>query len=810
MKIEEGLTPQMFRVCPICATAERASQVETEHICSHCNKSWEAPLHTIAEAYYVDASEVQVSLHEKITASIYIISDFPAELGRLSDFKSLQMNRAVSRKHCRIERSEESSDFCVRPFNTPGGTYLNGRELRAEQPYPLNDGDVLNLAGIELQVRLQFHTQKTEIPPQNTVPKRDIQLLLGLSFIEKTENGEWTVTQAAGNAPTALIYHPFSTGSDRILSINRNHTAINGLRFVDHELHGGEHILLGNALYIYNSAKRVLEVADHQESGGINICHITAGYGRERVLADLSAEIPQGKLTAIIGRSGCGKTTLLKILTGNKITDSGSLTASNQSTNETYSKWAENNIALVPQFSTLHGELTVRQCVSYAAEIRLKGPKNLKNKESFCRKILQETDLSEYENKRIEELSGGQLKRVNIAVEAVAQPGVLVLDEPTSGLDFSTEKQIMAVLKQMTMMGRTIIFVTHSLSTVQFADHVIMLHREQKAGTRVVAEGKPEEVLQKLNIGNWGEIFQRIDKNVSASTHHNAQDQDNNNHTFGIPVLIRRYLRIWWNTPWTSAVFFLGLPLLLGVLIRMAVSIDAPFGADRLVFGLVAMYWLGMNQTVREIVKERAIFLQERAHHITTSQYLVSKFSCFVLITAAQAIIMTAPILWLNLSPSSGWLDWNQLTCGYAPVAFQMWVSGLIGCAFGLFGSALSLFIKSKGEVAAVLFAVLATLPQLLFSEKVIPDGLARAGVVTDYYSFTMWHEVAPISEFLSYCTFSRYLYMPLDAVTHLPYNIADIRKAFVFNDGIIVCSILCILIMTWLILELYVSRARR
>ena len=111
--------------------------------------------------------------------------------------------------------------------------------------------------------------------------------------------------------------------------------------------------------------------------------------------------------------------------------------------------------------------------------------------------------------------------------------------------------------------------------------------------------------------------------------------------------------------------------------------------------------------------------------------------------------------------------------------------------------------MKSKGEIAAVLFAVIATLPQFLFSAKVLPEGVAKPLKPEHFFQFICWHENAQLAEFLSFFTFSRYLYLPLDAISA---GLRDdhIRNAFVFNCGILLVVSVCLIICTWLVLELF------
>jgi hypothetical protein len=273
----------------------------------------------------------------------------------------------------------------------------------------------------------------------------------------------------------------------------------------------------------------------------------------------------------------------------------------------------------------------------------------------------------------------------------------------------------------------------------------------------------------------------------------------------GMSALFSRYLSLWLNQPISSCVLLFGLPLLLGILIRLAVSVDAPIGTDRLLFAIVAMFWLGMNQSVREIVKEREIFLQEQAHHVSCLSYLLSKLTFFILVTFPQAILLTVPVLWLMVDGTGLGIKIHQLTCSFWVTLPVIWVAGIIGCTLGLLFSSFALFMKQKGEITAVLLAVVATLPQLLFSAKVIPNGLTKKP--EHFYTLICWNTAAPVAEFFSYLTFSRYLFVPLDSISRETDVVA---KSFTVNGIILAISTICMIIISLLLLEIYVFLTKR
>jgi hypothetical protein len=147
----------------------------------------------------------------------------------------------------------------------------------------------------------------------------------------------------------------------------------------------------------------------------------------------------------------------------------------------------------------------------------------------------------------------------------------------------------------------------------------------------------------------------------------------------------------------------------------------------------------------------------------------------------------------------------RELVCPWSLLIALFWLSDVIGCIVGLFLSSLCLFLRRKGEIAAVLLVIIVTLPQFLFSAKVLPGGLTDKP--EDYHRFVLWHETAQIPELLSYATTSRYLFLPLDAVSREMPNLPQI---FLFNLTMIAMFATSTVVLTWLTLEIHVRWNKR
>jgi ABC transport system ATP-binding/permease protein len=399
---------------------------------------------------------------------------------------------------------------------------------------------------------------------------------------------------------------------------------------------------------------------------------------------DLTVRLPSGKvlldhvsfplgercLLGVIGPSGAGKSTLLGALTGIRPATQGSVLYDNR---DLYTHYAElrHRIGLVPQENILHTQLSARRALGYAAELRFPRDTSKSERRRRIDEVLAELSLSAHADTRTDRLSGGQQKRVNVALELLTKPSLLFLDEPTSGLDPGLDKSVMEMMSELAHDGRTVIVVTHSVANLNLCDRLLVL----VPGGKVAFFGPPQDGLRHFGQPGWAEVFQAFDAEpgrdwagefrrspwyaqyVAAEMGNAAAVAGPRQATLPAPAtrnrfaqlstLCRRYRAVIASDRVFLA-FLAAMPIVLGAVIRV---IPAPLGLaghnnagaqSLLLILIISACFAGAANAVRELVKERPIYSRERAAGLSAGAYLVSKLVILGLISGLQAMVMVA------------------------------------------------------------------------------------------------------------------------------------------------------------------------
>ena len=232
---------------------------------------------------------------------------------------------------------------------------------------------------------------------------------------------------------------------------------------------------------------------------------------RAVLLNNISLSIPAGSLVAIVGSFGAGKSTLINTLTGFQYAQSGKVLYNGYNFYQHASIFRE-QLGYVPQDDIVHPGLTVERALYYAAKMRLPAKYTRQQLQERIDAVLQAVDLTERRTLLISKLSGGQRKRVSIALELLDKPEIFFLDEPTSGLDPGLDYKMMHLLCSLADKGQTIVVATHATSNIMICDYICFL----APGGHLAYFGPPEKALAFFQKETFAHVYPVLD----ASTEH--------------------------------------------------------------------------------------------------------------------------------------------------------------------------------------------------------------------------------------------------------------------------------------------------
>ena len=225
----------------------------------------------------------------------------------------------------------------------------------------------------------------------------------------------------------------------------------------------------------------------------IEFSHVYKSFGELDVLFDISFLIREGEMCGIIGLSGAGKTTILRLISGLEFAEKGTITVANKEVRVDFVEDFRNDMSIVFQGYNLLMQSNVYDNIAFPLKIRKMKKEEIKNRVEFWAEKLGILDkLYEYPS----HLSGGQKQRVAIARALVIHPKILLLDEPTSALDVITAKNILDILRNLNKeIDLTVIIITHDVKVVKSLERIIVIDKGRK-----VFDDKVEHLEQSDNI----------------------------------------------------------------------------------------------------------------------------------------------------------------------------------------------------------------------------------------------------------------------------------------------------------------------
>jgi ABC-type multidrug transport system ATPase subunit len=596
-----------------------------------------------------------------------------------------------------------------------------------------------------------------DIPPQ-ALPARMQQVPLGA--------GEVSIGRVRDNAlvldhPQVSAHHARLVREQNTYRLtdlgSTNHTYVNGVRASSQLLQAGDEIRIGPFKLVYQDNLLTL----YDESGGIRIDAVNltqVGNQGAILLNDISLSIPPRSFVALVGSSGAGKSTLLDALSGIRPARKGSVFYNGQ---DFYTQRAvfSAQMGYVPQDEIIHRDLTVERALYYAAKLRLPDDFSETQIEQRIDEVLDEVDMRHRRKLLIRQLSGGQRKRVSIALELLANPSVFFLDEPTSGLDPGLDNRMMLLLRKLADKGHTIVLVTHATTNINVCDAVCFLAQ----GGHLVYFGPPEGASAYFEQPGFAEIYSAVEPTgadperpseagerfarspeyrqyVGEPLSHRplpaaiSDQRGQQSGAFLKPVwrgrawkqfilLSRRYLELLWNDKKNLAILLFQAPviaLMLFIFIHELGDANifktpatplAQGDAQKFLFVMAfSAVMFGCINASREIVKELAVYRRERTVNLGILPYLFSKIAVLGTLCLLQCIALLLIVNWAAPFHSGVFLPpfWEA----YVALA----LTSLVGLMLGLTISAL---VPNNDQ--AMSFIPLVLIPQVIFSGAIFP-----------------------------------------------------------------------------------------
>ncbi len=534
------------------------------------------------------------------------------------------------------------------------------------------------------------------------------------------------------------------TGSYEIVDLgSHNGTFVNGQPVTAQMLTEQDLVSIGSSTFRLKDGELIQFVDDGLITFTAQDLVVKVSGGK--VLLDhVTFPIPEKCLLGVIGPSGAGKSTLLGALTGMRPADTGTVLYDNRDLYQNYNE-LRYRIGLVPQESVLHTQLTARRALQYSAELRFPADTKPAERDVRVDEVMTELGLTKHANTRADRLSGGQLKRVNVAQELLTKPSLLFLDEPTSGLDPGLDKSVMEQMRDLAHDGRTVIVVTHSVANLDTCDRLLVL----VPGGRIAYYGPPDEGLGYFGQPGWAEVFQAFeaypDRDWAAEF---AASPAYTQYVLGRPrpasapneaelaatpppqrrggfrqmtTLTRRYVRVIASDR-GYLTFMVLLPIILGALIRLIPTspdgLAGPPGknngiATLLLILVICACLSGTASSIRELVKERPIYIRERAAGLSSGAYLFSKLLVLGVISIVQSFLLVL----LGVAGRSP-MPPHGAFLTHAPLIEIMLGIAVLAAASMCLGLLVSALVSTSEK--AMPFLVLLTMAQVILSGGVL------------------------------------------------------------------------------------------
>ncbi len=543
----------------------------------------------------------------------------------------------------------------------------------------------------------------------------------------QTSKGKLTIGRALDN--DHIIDHPMVSKYHATLTLTKDGFILEDLGSANGTFFNGEEVkapvLISEKDTFQIGPVRMRLAADGQvESDDLRvstrvdvqgICYDVKG-GAVRLLRDVSLTIQAGEFVALMGPAGAGKTTLMENINGNMTPTVGRVLINGLDLHRHFDAM-RGHIGYVPQDDIVHRNLTVYEACYYTAKMRMKGVSETELHDRVVQ-VLTELDIVHRANVMIggpeaRVLSGGQRKRVNLAMELVTDPAILFLDEPTSGLSSSDAKSVMQILKSLSKKGRTIIITIHqpSKEVYEMMDNALVLGVGGRliffgpvtdAYKRFKTKPDPDSLFEALTPKNmkekdWekmAEDFKATDWYAQYVYNRGTMLPDPNagnmkaraSRAFGFSqffLLFERMVKLYVRDKgWLIGALILAPILMTGLAIPLQ---DVEKRHSLLFVATLLALFFGIFPSIDMIISEKTIYERERMVNLKIPSYLLSKIMFLFAFGVFQAFSITAVLYWFV-----------GVDAPMAPIFFILLSVQAAGVCFGLFFST----IAKSGKVA--------------------------------------------------------------------------------------------------------------
>src|SRR3954454_16786329 len=430
--------------------------------------------------------------------------DSEVTIGRAPDNTFTIDDEEVSRRHARVFR--DGGGFVLEDLGSSNGTLVNGGRIGG--PHRLGPGDRIGVAGVVLDfipgaAPPGDGTRMLSRPVPALVTER-VQLTGEQLAIGRDESSDLVLRD-----PNVSRRHAVLSRRPEGVSLadlgSTNGTRVNGELVTNTWVKSGDQIGVGPYVLVLDEE----DVVARNEQGMLRLQAdaLEVWAGEKQILTPTSLSVEPGELVVVIGESGAGKSTLVKAMAGVTQPSGGAITVNGE---PLAARLAE--IGYVPQDEIVHGLLSVREALDFAARLRLPEDSTGADVDAAVTRVMEELALTEHAETRVSQLSGGQRKRVGVAMELVSRPSLLFLDEPTSGLDPGLETRMMELLRALADNSRGVAVVTHATTNLGICDKLVVMGR----GGILAFAGTPDAALRFFGVQHYDDIYAALDATPAA------------------------------------------------------------------------------------------------------------------------------------------------------------------------------------------------------------------------------------------------------------------------------------------------------